>query len=1398
VGSILLGPHKPEEIVEDESSKIFDPGGSGIRTAADVAGHYRESLLWVLHTKLPRSVHRSAVVRTAMVGNGGPVTRVTKLLLDTGASSGSYIGEDGVQRIDETNRASGRNAVRRHPCRQRARLGDGKTVLEVSEMVYLQVGLLDDYGEPLEPIFTPMYIVPGLGDQIIIGLEEILGNYYDYFEHVLRQHRKKSVATRDTTQLYGELIQLYAKADSEISKRSPRSATLLRMASSARRTGAKYNYWKSLIMADSDHSEVEQTEDGGSTTSFLVSSLHGVAYSDDRVETLSSELAALCENPILALGLGDLAEPWSHTPEGPCEEELITPDPLSFGEDILHFMETGQDEAVKEYLASLPEHVSQGMQDACQGENGVMSLLQSAQAKRVFVPEEWLGMRVPAATFTLKGAVPDRLYNRPRPVRTALYDAAYLEFERLKKYFYTDSESAIASPLVIAPKATYPFIRFCGDYRRINEFIEIPQQPIPIVAHELTKAAKFRYYVDLDMANSFHQIPLSREFSELLSVVTPWGLVRPKFLPEGVGPASGLLQHLVRDIFKDFADWTIVIFDNFLILADSYEDAQMKLEKIIQRCDEFRIVLKMKKSFIGVETVTFFGYEVTHGKWKLSQTRKDAISALQMPRSSKEMQSFLGAALFFHHHVPDYSEWAACLYEMTHADFSWDPGGWTQDYVAHFERFKVAIAKASELHFPDYSLPWVIRCDASQYAVGAVLFQEATIGGEIVHQPIAFSSKRFSGPASNWDTYKREAFAIYHAVDSFSYYLRGKDFLVETDHRNLQWIESSESPIVIRWRALLQSFPFIVRHIPGRENKVADWISRMGAPVTLAALLFAIGTVDQPASVPSPAFEQIMQEVHGGRRLHFGAAETWRRAKAAYPVASIRLQAVQEWVRGCALCQKMRDTGVEGLPAQTLSLKPECYRRRVGVDHVTVTPADKYGNTCVILVVEHYSHFPHAHAAKDYSAETVAIALFKHFCTFGVFDEIASDPGSAFMSDVVKELNRWLGIKHKVSLVGRHESNGCEGSGKQFLRHLTTLVCDERLQSEWSSDTVLPLINFHLAAFPTSETGGLTPFQLKYGTQDASFFKLPDELPPGQQMSDVLRLLDANLKIVRAKSLEFQQALAAERRSKDGPPQSYEPGDLVLWNPRESPSDFLNVKLSPNWLGPFEVVQQMKNDVQCKHLVLRTVAVLHVSRLKPFLGSREEAYRVAKLDHNQYEIVSVDSFTGNPHLRSTMTFTVTFEDGTITMPYGADLAGSAQFEAFVQSRPELFPLRFTAARAKEEIRKINRLAIASVVPGDTVFVNLRYFDDMNSTWFDDLHLPESAKTYVAECCFTRWSSNRRKIFGRFPVFPDTEHCFTTYEVQAFGSIRDFEQSSSSTVLVKGSSQAQYPQIWAAV
>ena len=235
----------------------------------------------------------------------------------------------------------------------------------------------------------------------------------------------------------------------------------------------------------------------GDTVEVIRSEKHGTVYADSRVESILAAIEDTTNLEFTDYAPGSLLEPWAELPVL-CPEEEETPDPLAFGSDVLRFMELSVEESRKEYMDLLPKHVSEGMAKACPK---VFDLLQSHMAQEIFAPSRWDGMKVAPAVMDILSPLPSRLCPAARPVRPALYAAAKQEYERPRQYFYTDSRSPIASPLVIAPKATAPFIRFCGDYREVIKYISIPQQPIPIVQHELVKSAKFKVYVDLDMAN---------------------------------------------------------------------------------------------------------------------------------------------------------------------------------------------------------------------------------------------------------------------------------------------------------------------------------------------------------------------------------------------------------------------------------------------------------------------------------------------------------------------------------------------------------------------------------------------------------------------------------------------------------------------------------------------------------------------------------------------------------------------------------------------------------------------------------------------------------------------------------------------------------------------------------
>jgi hypothetical protein len=443
----------------------------------------------------------------------------------------------------------------------------------------------------------------------------------------------------------------------------------------------------------------------------------------------------------------------------------------------------------------------------------------------------------------------------------------------------------------------------------------------------------------------------------------------------------------------------------------------------------------------------------------------------------------------------------------------------------------------------------------------------------------------------------------------------------------------------------------------------------------------------------------------------------------------------------------------------------------VGVDTLTITPPDENDNTYILVIVNHFTKLTALYPSKEHTALTTATALFQYFCTFGLVDSIISDPGSEFMNDVLTNLTKWFGIRHRFSLVDRHESNGVEHTNAMILRHLKALVFDERVQHQWSSPTILPLIQFLLNSFDNSEAG-VIPFHAHFGSADATYFKLP-ALVAGKESDSMLtshyvKLLDENLKLLHDISKDHQAVIAKERQATSSPEYQniYQPGDFVLW--QRDPNSPLPTKLSPKFVGPYLVLSQTKNDVSCRHVILGHVKVFHVSRLKIFHGSLEDAKRVAMIDNNQYVIREFKAYRGDPLLRTTMEFEILFEDDSLVwLPWSKDLFETIQYEAYCRFRPELYPLLFDFKTAQQRIRDMNKSAITLVSPGDVVYVDLRCY---GHAWYQTLPLEDKDHVnYLLEYRYVKWKSRQHlKIEVVCPIFNEV-FVVNNYFVFSYGS-----------------------------
>ena len=151
---------------------------------------------------------------------------------------------------------------------------------------------------------------------------------------------------------------------------------------------------------------------------------------------------------------------------------------------------------------------------------------------------------------------------------------------------------------------------------------------------------------------------------------------------------------------------------------------------------------------------------------------------------------------------------------------------WTPEFTQRFEEVKDKVGNCPQLFFMDDNLPVYLHTDASDYGIGAYLFQLEESGKE---RPIAFISKSLAQERLRWSVPEKEAFAIFYAFQKLEYLIRDRYFVLRTDHKNLTYINQEGSAKVRRWKLAIQEYNFDIEHIAGEKNVVADAFSRLCA-----------------------------------------------------------------------------------------------------------------------------------------------------------------------------------------------------------------------------------------------------------------------------------------------------------------------------------------------------------------------------------------------------------------------------------------------------------------------------------------------------------------------------------------------------------------------------------------
>ncbi|XP_039685657.1 uncharacterized protein [Medicago truncatula] len=365
--------------------------------------------------------------------------------------------------------------------------------------------------------------------------------------------------------------------------------------------------------------------------------------------------------------------------------------------------------------------------------------------------------------------------------------------------------------------------RMCIDYRKLNTATRKDHFPLPFIDQMLERLARHSYLCYLDGYSGFFQIPIHPDDQEKTTFTCPYGTFAYRRMPFGLCNAPATFQRCVMAIFADFLEDILEVFmDDFSVCGSSFEDCLGNLEKVLERCVKVNLVLNWEKCHFMVREGIVLGHVVSNRGIEVDKAKIEVIENLHPPKTVREVRSFLGHAGFYRRFIKDFSKITKPLTGllMKDAEFIFN-----EQCLESFQQLKHALISAPIMQPPDQSQPFEIMCDASDYAVGAVLGQRKDKKLHVIY----YASKTLDEAQINYATTEKELLAIVFAIDKFRSYLVGSKIIIYTDHAAIRYLLSKKDakPRLIRWILLLQEFDMEIRDKKGTENVVADHLSRI-------------------------------------------------------------------------------------------------------------------------------------------------------------------------------------------------------------------------------------------------------------------------------------------------------------------------------------------------------------------------------------------------------------------------------------------------------------------------------------------------------------------------------------------------------------------------------------------
>lgn len=828
---------------------------------------------------------------------------------------------------------------------------------------------------------------------------------------------------------------------------------------------------------------------------------------------------------------------------------------------------------------------------------------------------------IPGAT------IPNRPTYRSNPEETKELQKQVGEL--MAKGYVRESMSPCAVPVLLVPKKDGTW-RMCVDCRAVNKITVKYRHPIPRLDDMLDELHGSCLFSKIDLKSGYHQIRMKEGDEWKTAFKTKYGLYEWLVMPFGLTNAPSTFMRLMNHVLRPFIGrFVVVYFDDILIYSKSLNEHIEHLRSVLSVLKKERLFANLKKCSFCTNQIVFLGYVVSARGIEVDEEKVKAIKEWPTPKNVSEVRSFHGLASFYRRFVKDFSTLAAPLTEIVKKNVGFK---WGNEQERVFNLIKEKLSSAPLLALPDFTKTFEIECDASGIGVGAVLMQ----GG----RPIAYFSEKLSGAALNYPTYDKEMYALVRALETWQHYLLPKEFVIHTDHESLKYLrgQGKLNKRHAKWVEFIEPFPYVIKYKQGKENVVADALSRRYALLsTLNTKLLGFEYIkdlyvndpdfanvfsacekasfgkfyrhdgflfrENKLCVPiSSLRELLMREAHGGGLMgHFGIRKTLDVLNEHFFWPHMKRD-VGRLCEKCITCKQAKSKVLPHGMYTPLPI-PSAPWVDISMDFVLGLPRSKRGRDSVFVVVDRFSkmaHFIPCHKTDD--ATNIADLFFKEIVRLhGMPRSIVSDRDAKFLSYFWKTLWGKLGTKLLFSSTCHPQTDGQTEVVNRTLSTLLRAIIQKNLKT-W--EECLPHVEFAYNRTIHSATK-FSPFEIVYGFNPLTpldLLPLPVEAHAsldGKKKAEFVKQLHEKVRQHIEKRTEQYAAQANKGRKK----VIFEPGDWVWLHMRKERFPVQRrSKLLPRGDGPFQVIARINDNAYKLDLPgeYNVSATFNVSDLSPF------------------------------------------------------------------------------------------------------------------------------------------------------------------------------------------------------